>query len=231
MYIITETIYYYIIEYLTITNFKMSKFLIRLAILLFVLQYTISFKFIGNKAIGNKLSLYGKIAPKSINEENQSGSKSPKDTELVTVPFNGLIGSEGVAIFDKPLEIFDPTKEAVDNLPGEDGSDEKINAIMEQIQKKVEDLKSKGTWGEEIEEYGKDPLTNIPLWTTMMMQLKACKPFESVDELALTFTLLVLTTLGLTGYILLMRESFDSFIVWFLDTDFDLISSIIRNKN
>jgi hypothetical protein len=172
--------------------------------------------------------LNAKIASKPTNEEDQKAI-TPRDNEMVTVPFNGLLGSDASTLFDKPIEIFDPTKES-DNLPGEDGSDEKIEAIMNQIQKRVEDLKSKGTWGEEIEEYGKDPLANISVWNTMMMQLKACKPFESVGELALTFTLLILTTVSLTLYILGMREAFDNFITWYLDTDFDFISSIIRNN-
>ena len=62
----------------------------------------------------------------------------------------------------------------------------------------------------------------------MAMQLKVCKPFESYDELALTYILLISTTILLMAYLLVLREAFDSVINWWVITDFDFLSSILR---
>lgn len=179
------------------------------------------------RSIQHALSLHARVSKPSKEETQQLGSGESND-DMVTVPFDGLIGAENAALFDKPLEIFDPTKDT-DNLPGEDGSDEKIAAIMGRIQQRVEELKSKGSWGEEVDEFGKDPLAKQPIYTTMAMQLQACKPFESVSELVLTFSLLVTTTISLSLYIIALREGFDTFITWFINTDFDILAPILRS--
>ena len=173
------------------------------------------------------LPLYAR-APKPATEESQQLGSGSND-DMVTVPFNGLIGAENAALFDKPLEIFDPTKDT-DSLPGDDGSDEKIAAIMGRIQQRVEELKNKGSWGDEVDEFGKDPLANQPIYTTMAMQLKVCKPFESVSDLSLTFFLLVATTISLSLYIIALREGSDAFITWFINTDFEILAPILRSN-
>jgi hypothetical protein len=162
-------------------------------------------------------------------EEEQEKVSMEEDERMITVPFNGLIGKEQGSLFDKPLDVFDPMKDT-DDLPGEDGSDEKIAAIQQRIQDRVEALRKSGEWGDE-EVFGKDPLARQPIWTTMAMQLKVCKPFESVDELALTYVLLLATTVVLMAYLLVLRETFDTFILWFVNTDFDSDFSILSLFN
>ena len=152
--------------------------------------------------------------------------------EMVNIPHEGLVGFERGALFAKPLSLFDPVEDT-DSLPGEDGSEEKIRAIQLRIQQRVEEMKQSGEWGRDVDEFGQDPLAKMPLWEVMLQQLRACKPFESVSELALAYVLMLLTTLVLSGYLLLLRESFDSLLSWYLKTDFDneLTNEIYRAIN
>ena len=57
--------------------------------------------------------------------------------------------------------------------------------------------------------------------TTMGMQLKACKPFETIDELALTYLLVLVTTITLSVYLVVLRDGFDTTAKWYINTDFD----------
>jgi hypothetical protein len=149
---------------------------------------------------------------------------------MMTLPVDGLVSSERGGLFDTPLSIFDPLKET-DSLPGEDGSDEKIQAIQQRIQQRVAELKKSGEWGVDGDAFGRDPLAKLPLWQTMVMQVRSCKPFESLDELALTYLLMLVTTVLLSAYLLVLRDSMDTAIVWFLRNDFDndVASSIYRS--
>jgi|Transcript_31118 hypothetical protein len=151
-----------------------------------------------------------------VEEVEQAG----KTEDLITIPFDGLVGREQGSLFDRPLDIFDPLKDT-DSLPGEDGSDEKIGAIQNRIVERVAALKLSGQWGDDTDVQGRDPLATQPIWSTMFQQIRICKPFESVDELALTYILLIFTTAFLMVYLILLRETFDTFIIWFTDPDFD----------
>ena len=162
---------------------------------------------------------HARVARREDEDQQQQSSSSAPDDDMITIPFTGLIGKENGALFDKPLDVFDPLKNT-DDLPGEDGSDEKIAAIQQRIQDRVEALKKSGEWGDDAV-FGKDPLRNQPFLTTVVQQLKVCKPFESVDELALTYILLLLTTVFMTVYLLALRDTVDAFIVAWLKTDFD----------
>ena len=176
---------------------------------------------------------YARVARREDeDQQQQTTSSSPSDDEMITIPFTGLIGKENGALFDKPLDVYDPLKNT-DDLPGEDGSDEKIAAIQQRIQERVEALKKSGEWGDEKAVFGKDPLRNQPFFTTVIQQLKVCKPFESWDELALTYILLLLTTMFMTVYLLALRESVDAFIIAWLKTDFDsdFFSSLLSNPD
>ena len=111
-------------------------------------------------------------------------------------------------------------------------SDEKIAAIQSQIASRIAVIKKEGQWSDGPDVFGKDPLATQPIWITMVEQLKICKPFESVEELATTYVLLLVTTTFLTTYLLLLRDTFDGFIVWFTQTDFDNeILSILFNQS
>jgi hypothetical protein len=138
----------------------------------------------------------------------------------MAIPFDGVVGKENGALFDKPLNVYDPLKDTAD-LPGEDGSPEKIAAIQKRIEDRVAELKVAGEWGDEGDAFGSDPLSNQSLISTMAMQMKACKPFETFDELALTFILVMTTTVLLSGYLILLRDNFDAAASWFIHTDFD----------
>ena len=128
-----------------------------------------------------RTSLGARVARKEDEQE--------KAQETVVIPFDGLVGREQGSLFDKPLDVFDPIKDT-DSLPGADGSDEKIAAIQARIQERVAVLKKAGQWDDGGDVFGKDPLATQPIWQTMAMQVKICRPF-------------------------------DSFIVWFINTDFD----------
>ena len=56
----------------------------------------------------------------------------------------------------------------------------------------------------------------------MTMQLKACKPFETVDELLLTYALVLVTTFTLSLYLIFLRDNFDAAADWYIKTDFDV---------
>lgn len=161
------------------------------------------------------LCLRARVAKKEDEQE-----KAGKTDELVTIPFDGLVGRDQGSLFDKPLDVFDPIKDT-DSLPGKDGSDEKIAAIQARITERVAVLKKAGQWDDGGDVFGKDPLKTQPIWQTMAMQVKICKPFDSADELALTYVLLLMTTIFLMAYLIVLREFFDGFIVWFTTTDFD----------
>jgi hypothetical protein len=97
----------------------------------------------------------------------------------------------------------------------------------------VEEMRASGEWGDDIEEFGTNPLANIPLWQVMIMQIKACKPFESYSDLALNYVLIVVTTVVLSSYLLTLRDTFDAMILWYINTDFDgdFISGLFRAAN
>ena len=132
----------------------------------------------------------------------------------MTLPFKGLSGSQEGALFDNPLEVFDPTKDT-DDLPGEDGSDERAAAVLKRIDERVLAMKESGEWDEMGSEFGVNPLANVPLWKTIIAQMRVVKPYDSVSEFALTYVLVLATTIVLTTYILLLNEIDENFIVWF----------------
>jgi hypothetical protein len=165
-----------------------------------------------------------KVSARVARKEEEQEQTTESDDEMITIPFTGLVGKENGALFDKPLEVFDPLKNT-DDLPGADGSEEKIAAIQQRIQERVDALKKAGQWDDNDEVYGKDPLAKQSILQTMAMQLKVCKPFDSVDELALTYVLLIATTGALMAYLLVLRETFDTFIEWFVATDFDWVAN------
>ena len=63
-------------------------------------------------------------------------------------------GRENGSLFDKPLNVYDPLKDTAD-LPGEDGSPEKIAAIQAHRRPCSTELKKSGEWGDEGDVYGK----------------------------------------------------------------------------
>lgn len=178
----------------------------------------------------NFTQLQGKIA-KIEEGKNSAVNFDNNDRDGgVNIPYAGLIGYEANNLFYQPIDINDPLKDTSD-LPGEDGSDEKIAAIQQRIQNRVESLKLEGNWENEADQYGKDPLATQPIWITMMMQLKACRPFETWDELALTYTLVILTTAVLAGYIILVSDTLKSTLDWYVQTDFnaELFNNIVAS--
>lgn len=181
----------------------------------------------GSRALQSH-ALYARVAKR----EEETTSEQTEGDGFITIPYEGLVGSERGGLFDTPLRMFDPMED-MDSVPGEDGSDEKIAAIQLRIKERVEELRKNGEWGEDVEEYGKDPLATLPLWQTIAMQLRTCKPYESTSELALTYVLILATTVVLSAYLLSLRDSLDAFIVWYTTTDFDgdAVSNLFRSAN
>jgi hypothetical protein len=187
----------------------------------------------GRQGLVRKGGYHGPVSRLSgrVAKKEDETTKSQTESEFMNIPYEGLVGAEQGGLFATPLNMFDPIKDT-DNLPGEDGSDEKIAAIQQRIQQRVAKLKKTGEWGDDGEEYGKDPLAKMPIYETMIMQLRTCKPFESFSELGLTFVLMLTTTVLLSAYLLFMRDSFDVFIVWYTRTDFsdsELFSNLFRS--
>jgi len=165
---------------------------------------------IKNNQYNNHYARIGKTDEPQVEEE-----------EGMRIPFDGIMGgTDNNSLFEKPLDYYDPLKN-LDDVPGEDGSDEKINAIQQRIQERVAQLKQTGKWEEEQDAYGRDPLRNQAIWITMGQQLKACKPYDSIGDLGLTYILVLVTTIALGGYLISARNILDDFIPWFIKTDFD----------
>jgi len=172
-----------------------------------------------SKSYLSSTSLNARTARKE--EEKNELKQSPEDEATIKIPYDGLMGFEQGTVFSTPLQVYDPLDD-VDDLPGEEGSDEKLEAIQKRIDDRVAAMRKAGEWNDdEIENYGKDPLRNIPLPSTMLMQMKACKPYDSPSELLLTYILLMITTIVLGGYVIVLRDSLESFMQWYVNTDFD----------
>lgn len=182
-----------------------------------------------NKIKSSSLTqLYGR-ASKVEEKGNYVTADTPDDEETVPLPFTGLIGQQGGGLFEKPLEVYDPTKDIMD-VPGADGSEEQASAMQRKIQERVDALKQAGQYEQIDSEFGADPLTKIPLYSVMWSQLKAAKPFETWDEFGLTYALVALTTALLMGYVFGITNAIDNFIEWFEKTDFDFLNSILSSS-
>ena len=169
------------------------------------------------------IKLHAKIA-----KAEEEKVYSTENGELVNLPYDGLVGSNRERLFDEPLEIYDPLKNTND-LPGEDGSEIKINAILAQIEERSQYLKSTGQWIED-DSFSSNPLSYQPIWITMKQQIQAARPFESISELWLTYILVIATTLLLSGYLVFLKEYLNAFVLWFINTDInsDFLNQILR---
>lgn len=161
-------------------------------------------------------------AAKPIEKDGQiiSGSPSnaggPDDDEMITLPFDGLVGKDQ-GLFDKALDMMDPIQAEYDSLPGAEGSQERKDAIEKLIKARVAAIQSDNY--EKIP-IGKNPLQNVPVWEIAWATIKICKPFESSSELFLTYILANTTTFIVGGYVFLVNGAFQSWLKWFIDTDF-----------
>jgi len=184
-----------------------------------------------SSSLSRKVKAKGLILNQRVAKNNKEDETQMQKVELgedeMIVPYTGLVGNEEGRVFNKPLQTFDPM-DNTDDLPGEDGSDTKINAIQARIQARVEELKSAGQWEEDGDDFGMDPLRFQPLVVTMGEQVKVCKPFESISDLTLTYLLVLITTLALGSYLIALREGLDSFIGWYEASDFDAFTSAVN---
>jgi hypothetical protein len=175
----------------------------------------------------SSIPLHARIS-KTNDEDLQTRADEDASDKPISIPLNGVMGYEPGTLFKKPLSIYDPLKDT-DSLPGEDGTEEKANAIKERIQDRIEELKRMGKWDEiQREEFGKNPLADIPLWKSILIHTKAAQPFESVEDLALTYVLVFVVTLISAGYWYVVSVGMDAAIDWYLRTDIDFISNIAR---
>ena len=199
---------------------ELMRFLLALLFAIGILD-CLSFRLPSSLRVRNFTGLSGKIAKAAAERTAESATTGKIDkNELISIPYGGLVGYEPNNLFYEPVDITDPFKNT-DDLPGEDGSPEKIQAIQQRIQQRVEMLKQRGEWNEDGDVYGKDPLANMPLWSTMWMQVKACKPYDSFDDLLLTYILVIITTFAMAAYTVGAKYVCEAFVDWFLKTDFD----------
>mmetsp|Transcript_18273 Transcript_18273/g.18349 ORF Transcript_18273/g.18349 Transcript_18273/m.18349 type:complete len:203 (+) Transcript_18273:100-708(+) len=188
-----------------------------------------SWGFVSNRRVVHVNPLHSILRARvAKQEEETTKEKVDDDDDMIQVPFTGLVSQDGGGVFDKPVDVFDPTKDT-DDLPGADGSDEKIAAIQKRIQDRVAELKKAGEWEMSNEEFGRNPLASISLFDTMIYQIQNCKPFESYGELGLTYGLVITTSSFILTYLLALKLAFEAWIQWFVSTDFDFLSSIIRS--
>ena len=90
------------------------------------------------------------------------------------------------------------------------------------IQQRVEMLKKAGEWGDDTGDvFGKDPLSNQPLYKTMFSQIKSAQYFNSFDEFALTYLLVFIGGGIISLYLFVVQNGLDDLIQWFETTDFD----------
>ena len=139
-------------------------------------------------------------------------------------------GREPGALFNKGIDEYDPLKDT-SSLPGKDGSDEKIAALQQRIQDRVDQLKKSGEWGEDGDSFGADPLAKQSVFQTMAMQIKACKPFDSIGELFLTYFLVLGTTAFMLVYLTFLKGSLEGAMQLFIGTDFDsdVLEGVMKN--
>jgi hypothetical protein len=166
------------------------------------------------------LRLHEKVAKSPEEDREQNEVKAAVDNPLV-IPYSGLMGYIPNNLFYEPVDVARDPLQNTDDLPGEDGSEEKLAAIQKRIAERVESLREKGLWKNDGDDFGRDPLAKQPLWKTMAMQLKACRPFATWDELALTFVLVIGTILSLTAYLIFLTWFLEGAVNWYFRTDFD----------
>lgn len=178
----------------------------------------------------NLMKLYGRAAKVEEKETSGAAEQSDTDDESTPLPFTGVIGMQGGNLFENPLDVYDPTKDLMD-VPGEDGSAEQAAAMQAKIQKRVAELKRTGEWDRANEEFGRDPLANVPMGSAMISMLKTAKPFERWDEFALTYFIVLGGSAILMAYVISIGTGIDTFIEWFVKTDFDseILSSVLRS--
>lgn len=171
----------------------------------------------------SKLLQFQLLARVSRTEEDAKAEQAAEggSEDSITIPYKGLMDFEQGRMFSQPLKEYDPLDD-IDDLPGEEGSDEKLAAIQKRIEDRVAALRKSGEWNdEEIQNYGRDPLRDIPLPNVIAMQIKAVKPFESPSDLALNYILLIITTIVIGGYVAFLRDNIESLMNWYVGTDFD----------
>lgn len=176
--------------------------------------------------------LFGKISKAEEQDQLQEQgilTGSGENDDRMTLPYTGLVGYEPQNLFYKPIDMFDPLKDTSD-LPGADGSPEKIAAIQDRIKQRVAELEAAGQWDDDPDA-GRNPLQSKPMIETMVDMLKVCQPFESLDEFVLTYILTAAMTIALSVYLLFLGDFLPPIMKAFVTADFDseFLSNFINN--
>ena len=167
------------------------------------------------KNLGARAAKVEEKADSAVKDDNLRGDGS------INIPFNGVVGMDTKNLYERPLNMYDPTQELLD-VPGEDGSPEQIAAIQRKLQERIEKLKANSQWEENNEEFGQDPLSKTPFLSAAVSMLKVSKPYDSVDEFALTFAIVIASSALLMLYVTALGTGLDKFIDWFEKADFDI---------
>lgn len=188
----------------------------------------------GASCRSNLLQLNAKVSKQEESTQENQLQQVPQDgklpslpadgEEMMTLPYTGIIGYEPRGLFYKPVDLYDPLKDTSD-LPGEDGSPERIAAMQERMQRRIDALKASGQWDEDrFTQMGKNPLQRVPLLEVMREQAKVTQPFESVDEFALVLSLTLVTITSLGVYLFIIKSGLREVVDWWLNSDifFDL---------
>lgn len=152
-----------------------------------------------------------------VGAEGDSASDD-EEQDMVTLPFDGLVGKDK-GLFNKALDVMDPIDAAYAALPGEEGSQERKDAMDALIKSRVDALKSSGAL-EDTRQMEQNPLANVPKWKIALSTLAVCRPFEDASDLALTFILSNSLTVAFAFYVLGINGVFRPLLTWFVETDF-----------
>jgi hypothetical protein len=155
-----------------------------------------------------------------IGAEGDSASDDGKEEEdMITLPFDGLVG-KGKGLFNKELDVMDPIDAAYAALPGEEGSQERKDALEALIKSRIEALKTDEMLGGEPRQFEQNPIADVPKWKVALSTLAVCRPFEDGTDLALTYILSNSLTFAFAVYVLGINGITRPLLNWFIETDF-----------
>jgi hypothetical protein len=152
-------------------------------------------------------------------ENGDAGSGSNGSGNMVEIPLDGIFrGSK--KLFETPLDVYDPYNPLADTdgIPGEMGSPEKMQGILERVEQKVEFLREQGQWKEGDDKNFIENLSDIEILTLIT---KSARPFDSLDEFALTSLGTMLVAVVFSIIISTLTSTLSNAMDWYIATDFD----------
>jgi len=163
----------------------------------------------------NKKAVIGTAADEEVGSAGVGGDD---DDDMITVPFEGLVGrNQGGGLFNKALEIEDPTEAVFANVSGVPGSPEYEAAIGAVINARLEALKRGELDDIQVE---KDPMEGVTMWKMGFDAIRTTRPFDSASDFALTLILINIALFSVFSYTYAVNSVLQIFVDWWIKTDF-----------